>query len=228
MTERTVSDAAVARDTVLAESDWHAREQSHTERVDRFVEPHQQRARRGEAHPVWDFLFTYYSLRPKHLRRWHPGFGTRLAGRSAHRYLDRAGYAATAVGDGGRRRGRHEGLPRHSARHRRVHRRSGARHRAAARPAELLRAARVGDGLPRAGGSTRTGAAAARRGGDRRRRRVDAVAVQPLRCLPVLHRRGGPPQRRARSPAGIRSPTNNLVACTPPWISTSGRSSSVR
>ena len=41
---------------------------------------------------MWDFLFTYYSLRPRHLRRWHPGFGIRLAGTSAHRYLDRAGY----------------------------------------------------------------------------------------------------------------------------------------
>jgi hypothetical protein len=70
------------------------------ERVDRFVEPHQRRARRGEAHPVWDFLFTYYSLRPRHLRRWHPGFGTHLAGRSADRYLGRAGYATAAAAVG--------------------------------------------------------------------------------------------------------------------------------
>jgi hypothetical protein len=31
------------------------------------------------AHPVEDFLFTYYAQRPAALRRWHPGFGVRLA-----------------------------------------------------------------------------------------------------------------------------------------------------
>ena len=42
---------------------------------------------------MWDFLFTYYSLRPRQLRRWHPGFGVVLepAGRR-RRYLDRTGY----------------------------------------------------------------------------------------------------------------------------------------
>jgi hypothetical protein len=101
VTERTVFErAATARATVLPEAEWTARERRHVERVDRFVAPHQRRARRGEAHPVWDFLFTYYSLRPKHLRRWHPGFGTYLAGPAADRYLDRAGYghAGATVG----------------------------------------------------------------------------------------------------------------------------------
>ena len=31
-----------------------------------------------------DFLFTYYSFRPAQLLRWHPGFGTVLAGRPPH------------------------------------------------------------------------------------------------------------------------------------------------
>ncbi|HEX2284505.1 MAG TPA: 3-methyladenine DNA glycosylase [Mycobacterium sp.] len=54
----------------------------------------------GEAHPVWDFLFTYYSLRPRQLRTWHPGFGVVLAGASARRYLDRTGYARMPEGVG--------------------------------------------------------------------------------------------------------------------------------
>ena len=29
---------------------------------------------------MWDFLFTYYSLRPRQLRVWHPGFGVVLGG----------------------------------------------------------------------------------------------------------------------------------------------------
>jgi hypothetical protein len=77
---------------LLDEADWIQRERLHTERVDRFVAPHLHRARRGEAHPVWDFLFSYYSLKPRQLRRWHPGFGVALGGPSADRFLGRAGY----------------------------------------------------------------------------------------------------------------------------------------
>jgi hypothetical protein len=76
---------------VLDEADWITRERMHHKRVDDFCEPHRRRARAGEAHPVWDFLFTYYSLRPRQLRRWHPGFGVVLGGDSA-RFLNRSGY----------------------------------------------------------------------------------------------------------------------------------------
>ena len=77
---------------LLDEAEWTGRERRHAERVDRFVLPHQQRARRGEAHPVWDFLFSYYSLKPRQLRRWHPGYGVACSGESARRLLGRAGY----------------------------------------------------------------------------------------------------------------------------------------
>jgi hypothetical protein len=80
-------------DGLLDEAVWTERERRHAERVDRFVEPHLRRARRGEAHPVWDFLFTYYSLRPRQLRIWHPGFGVALGGAAGQRYLGRSGYA---------------------------------------------------------------------------------------------------------------------------------------
>ncbi|WP_235678106.1 3-methyladenine DNA glycosylase [Mycolicibacterium sarraceniae] len=71
---------------------------AHRARVETFTSPHGRRASRGETHPVWDFLFSYYSLRPRQLRVWHPGYGTVLAGPEAAEYLDRAGYAATADG----------------------------------------------------------------------------------------------------------------------------------
>ncbi len=41
---------------------------------------------------MWDFLFTYYSLRPRQLRIWHPGFGVALGGAAADRQLERSGY----------------------------------------------------------------------------------------------------------------------------------------
>ncbi|MCF6390040.1 3-methyladenine DNA glycosylase [Mycobacterium sp. MBM] len=78
--------------TVLPEADWLARESAHRQRVQRFIGPHLQRAQRGEPHPVWDFLFTYYSLRPRQLRRWHPGFGVALQGPGADRFAARTGY----------------------------------------------------------------------------------------------------------------------------------------
>jgi hypothetical protein len=92
-----VSDSALAS-TVLDETAWLASERAHVARVEGFLTPHRQRAQRGEAHPVWDFLFTYYSLRPRHLRRWHPGFGVVLAGRAAERYADFTGYERHADG----------------------------------------------------------------------------------------------------------------------------------
>ena len=81
---------------VLDEPDWTIREKQHRERVDDFLKSF--RAPAGEPHPVWDFLFTYYSLRPRQLRTWHPGFGVILTGDSAERYLDRSGYGRTPAG----------------------------------------------------------------------------------------------------------------------------------
>jgi hypothetical protein len=82
----------IVAEAVLQEHAWLARERMHHKRVDDFCEPHRRRARVGEAHPVWDFLFTYYSLRPRQLRIWHPGFGVALGGAAADRQLERSGY----------------------------------------------------------------------------------------------------------------------------------------
>ncbi len=65
---------------VLDEDRWRWLEGAHHERVDGLLAAHLERARRGEAHPVEDFLFTYYSFRPAQLRRWSPGAGVALLG----------------------------------------------------------------------------------------------------------------------------------------------------
>ena len=72
----TDADTAV----VLAPGGWREREAAHHARVDALLAGHLERARRGEKHPVEDFLFTYYSHRPAQLRRWHPGAGVVLVG----------------------------------------------------------------------------------------------------------------------------------------------------
>jgi hypothetical protein len=66
--------------TVLSEPVWRERQAGHQARVDTWTAPVLERASRGEDHPVEDFLFTYYSQRPSHLRRWSPGAGVGLAG----------------------------------------------------------------------------------------------------------------------------------------------------
>ena len=58
------ADAAV----VLSRRRWTGLEAEHHRRVDALLRGHLERARRGEKHPVEDFLFTYYSLRPARLR----------------------------------------------------------------------------------------------------------------------------------------------------------------
>ncbi|MEV0030021.1 3-methyladenine DNA glycosylase [Nocardia sp. NPDC050793] len=77
-------------ESVLAEKDWRARAAAYQARLDQLVGPYLERRAAGSAHPVIDFLFTYYGNKPAQLRRWHPGFGVGLAG--AREYEGARGY----------------------------------------------------------------------------------------------------------------------------------------
>ena len=59
----------------LTREEWASRAAAHAARVDRYLAPHLERRSAGVKHPIYDFLFTYYSFRPSQLRRWTPGFG---------------------------------------------------------------------------------------------------------------------------------------------------------
>lgn len=65
---------------VLSEVQWRARAADHARRAERWTIPHLERRRRGEKHPVADFLFEYYPYSPGRLRTWHPGPGITLEG----------------------------------------------------------------------------------------------------------------------------------------------------
>lgn len=78
--------------TEMTEARWRERQRLHEERVDFWIAPHLARRSRGEAHPVEDFLFTYYSYRPSALRRWHPGVGVELTNAGADEFGGRRGY----------------------------------------------------------------------------------------------------------------------------------------
>ena len=83
---------------VLTSEQVLARRAAHESRVDAWIEPHLERRREGVAHPVHDFLVTYYSQRPAALRRWHPGYGVVVGGPEARDYLDLKGYVAVSSG----------------------------------------------------------------------------------------------------------------------------------
>ena len=59
----------------LAPEVWQELRAAHERRIEPWIAPRLVRGRRGEKHPVDDFLFEYYGYRPGLLRRWHPGFG---------------------------------------------------------------------------------------------------------------------------------------------------------
>jgi hypothetical protein len=84
--------------SLLPPADWLAQERAYGIRIGSLLDAHAARRRCGEAHPVYDFLFTYYSHTPALLRRWHPGLGVVLTGTEAERFLDWRGYAR--IGDG--------------------------------------------------------------------------------------------------------------------------------
>lgn len=84
--------------TRLAEADWLERRAAHEMRVRAWTDPQQARAARGEKHPVYDFLFSYYAFRPAWLRRWHPGPDVVLAGEAAREFLRWPEYRGTADG----------------------------------------------------------------------------------------------------------------------------------
>jgi hypothetical protein len=90
--------SALAAPSAVAQEVWRERAAAHEERVARWIEPHLQRRRSGDAHPVEDFLFTYYSQSPAALRRWHPGYGVAL--RAAEDRLAWKGYGEVAGGVG--------------------------------------------------------------------------------------------------------------------------------
>ncbi|MFW0122004.1 3-methyladenine DNA glycosylase [Rothia sp. CCM 9419] len=57
---------------------WQKYAREHHERAAVFADPYLARRHRGEKHPVEDFLFTYYTLKPAQFKRWHPGAGVIL------------------------------------------------------------------------------------------------------------------------------------------------------
>lgn len=65
--------------SVLPPEQWRSRAESHRRRINAYTAPLKDLHSTGVRHPVHDFLFSYYSLTPGALERWHPGAGVVLA-----------------------------------------------------------------------------------------------------------------------------------------------------
>jgi hypothetical protein len=84
---------------VIQLDDWLERRARHQSRATALLGPYLRQRAEGMAHPVIDFLFTYYNLTPGQLRRWHPGYGVTLTGRAATgEYGELRGYRRTGSG----------------------------------------------------------------------------------------------------------------------------------
>jgi hypothetical protein len=192
---------------------------AHRERVRRFTGAAPRGASGAATRtPVLDFLFTYYSHRPARLEEWHPGPGVVLLGGAE--YLGRPGYVADA--GGGAPRPEHA-PPARADRPVRAH----PAHRHRGPPARLSCfglhewAMVYRSPTPRhAAVPLRLGAAG-----------TDAVSRRLPCTAPTTTRSGSSPRPPGRAtPSRPRGPTrwstNSPAACTPPWISTSGPTSS--
>lgn len=82
----------------LGRAEWEASAAEHRLRAQRYTLPHRERRARGEAHPVWDFLFDYYPVRASQLERWHPGLGAVLDDAASAPHASYPHYAAAADG----------------------------------------------------------------------------------------------------------------------------------
>ncbi len=66
-------DATLVRPVLAGTlAEWRPRAQAHLERVQRWTRPHRERKSRHELHPVYDFLFQYYTYSTGQLEAWHP------------------------------------------------------------------------------------------------------------------------------------------------------------
>ncbi len=92
----SVSSSPTTIRTRLGPDEWRGLRDRHRERVDDLIGPYLRDRRRGVKHPVIDFLFTYYSSRPAHVLRWHPGPDVVLE--EADEFLGLRGYHRTDHG----------------------------------------------------------------------------------------------------------------------------------
>ena len=62
----------------LPQEVWRAYAQHHYERALQWTAPYRRRRASRNLHPIYDFLFIYYRIKPTQLEAWHPQYGITL------------------------------------------------------------------------------------------------------------------------------------------------------
>ncbi|MDO4908579.1 MAG: 3-methyladenine DNA glycosylase [Corynebacterium sp.] len=70
--------------TIYTATEAESRAQAHAARVDHYTHDHLIRRSHGEKHPVFDFLFEYYPIKPAQMAKWHPGLGNSIEAPEDH------------------------------------------------------------------------------------------------------------------------------------------------
>jgi hypothetical protein len=65
-------------EVVLSHKEWESEAKAHRARLFPFVDNHIRARTHGVKHPVYDFLFSYYSFSSGQLLRWSPGINVKL------------------------------------------------------------------------------------------------------------------------------------------------------
>ncbi len=74
-------------DSIWSPQQWRPAQDRHRALVDEITVGARLRRAAGVHHPVEDFLFTYYRMKPAQLRRWHPGAARSLQAAPEHAAL---------------------------------------------------------------------------------------------------------------------------------------------
>ena len=83
----------------LSRDKWREQIHAHRQRMRPVVEPAIRRRSCGKKHPIEDFLWEYYGLRPGRLYTWSPGAGVILQDATESDFRNQAGYSP-APGNG--------------------------------------------------------------------------------------------------------------------------------
>ena len=73
-------NSVMATVRTLTRHEWQAARDAYLTRVGSWAKDRVWRSARQIKHPVYDFLFEYYSNKPGYLMRWTPGVGVQLVG----------------------------------------------------------------------------------------------------------------------------------------------------
>lgn len=87
---RVCHNFLVSEKIVLERKDWQLLAKQYAQQVAPIAQNVRKRRDTATKHPIDDFMWDYYTLRPARLERWHPGFGVQLM--DAPEYAGLRGY----------------------------------------------------------------------------------------------------------------------------------------